>query len=271
VVRGGLVSARPLIVLILITALMLVCGIAFASDGTHAVPEASACILAPVGIAAILAAERHRRQVAAVRRGVGITYFLVKRTFDILLASAVLLVSFPLFAVIGLLIRLDSPGPILFKRRAIGKRGDTFDMFKFRSMVEGAEEILAQDENLKSEYYVSAKLKTDPRITKIGKFLRKTSLDELPQLINVLLGTMTFVGPRPIAADEMDLYGPAIEQFKTVTPGITGIWQTCGRSETSYETRVEMDLHYIENRSILLDLWIVVSTVPAVLLKRGAF
>lgn len=256
---------------ILIMALMLICGVAFASPyGSHDVPEASACILAPVGIAAIVAAERRRRQLAAVQVGVGLSYIVVKRAFDIIVALAVLMVSSPLFLLIALLVRLDSSGPILFKRRVIGKHGGSFNMYKFRSMVERAEEILEQDEELRKLYYVNAKLKFDPRITRIGKFLRKTSLDELPQLINVLLGNMTFVGPRPIASDEIELYGPAVEKFKTVTPGITGIWQTCGRSETSYEMRVEMDLHYIETRSILLDLWIIVSTVPAVLLKRGA-
>lgn len=264
-----LVKSVTLIVLIM--ALILICGAAFASpNDIHAVPEASACILAPVGIAAIVAAERRRRHMAAVRRGVGLTYLVVKRTFDVTVAFSILLVAAPLFALIGLLVRLDSPGPILFRRRAIGKRGESFNMYKFRSMVEKAEDILEQDEELKKLYYVNAKLKSDPRVTRVGRFLRKTSLDELPQLINVLLGNMTFVGPRPIAADEIELYGPAIEKFKTVTPGITGIWQTCGRSETSYETRVAMDLHYIETRSILLDIWIIVSTVPAVLLKRGA-
>jgi lipopolysaccharide/colanic/teichoic acid biosynthesis glycosyltransferase len=137
-------------------------------------------------------------------------------------------------------------------------------------MVDGAEQILEQDDELKNEYYVNCKLKQDPRITKLGSFQRKTSLDELPQLLNVLLGNMTFVGPRPIHQDEVDIYGPDVERFKTVTPGITGLWQTCGRSETSYEERVRMDMQYIEQRSIMLDLWVIISTVPAVLLKRGA-
>lgn len=251
--------------------LLLSTGVAFGSPvGNYSVPEASACVLAPMGIAAVIAIEKRRRRLAKIRSGVGIAYFIVKRLVDILLASAILLLSSALFAVIALLVRIDSKGPIFFRRRVIGKQGKSFDMFKFRSMVEGAEQILEQDEYLKSEYYVNCKIKQDPRITNIGKFLRKTSLDELPQLLNVLLGNMTFVGPRPIHFDEVEIYGPQVERFKTVTPGITGIWQTCGRSETSYEERVRMDMQYIDQRSILLDLWIIISTVPAVLLKRGA-
>ena len=143
-------------------------------------------------------------------------------------------------------------------------------MYKFRFMVEDAEDILQRDEYLKRLYYVNCKIEQDPRITRLGKFLRKSSLDEIPQLVNVVLGNMTFVGPRPIADDEVDIYGPNVELFKKVTPGITGLWQTRGRSETSYARRVDMDMDYIEHRSIALDLWILMTTVPAVLRKRGA-
>ena len=251
--------------------LLLSAGAACAAPGEfHSVPEASAFVLAPIGIAAIVAAERRRRRLLDIKREVGRAYFVVKRGVDLLLASIVLLVVAPFFAVVAALIRLDSPGSVLFRRRVIGMNGESFDMYKFRSMVEGAEEILANDEDLKNIYYVNAKIAVDPRVTRVGRFLRRTSIDELPQLVNILLGHMTFVGPRPIAADEIPLYGEAFEEFKQVKPGITGIWQTCGRSETSYAKRVEMDMLYIKNRSILLDLWIIVSTIPAVLLKRGA-
>jgi len=236
----------------------------------RAVPEASAYILAPMGIAAVVAAERRRRRMREIGKGVGVLYYAVKRVTDVSLSALLLFLTFPLWVIIALLVRFDSPGPILFKRRCVGKDGRGFDMFKFRSMVEGAEKILEENDDLKKEYFVKCKLDKDPRITEIGKLLRKTSLDELPQLINVFLGNMTFVGPRPIHQDEIEIYGPAYETFKTVTPGITGLWQTCGRSETSYEKRVEMDIFYIENRGILLDLWILMSTVPSVLLKRGA-
>ncbi len=137
-------------------------------------------------------------------------------------------------------------------------------------MIDGAEGMLQQDEQLKKLYYVNCKLNRDPRITKLGAFLRKSSFDELPQLVNVILGNMTFVGPRPIAEDEIDIYGPCVERFKTVTPGITGLWQTSGRCDTSYEKRVKMDMDYIEQRSILVDMGILLSTLPAVVRKRGA-
>lgn len=258
-------------VLAAILILVLWSGAAFAAPGNvHPIPEASAFVLAPIGIAAIVAAERRRRRLSEIQHKVGRAYFIVKRSVDLFLAILVLLVLSPVFAVIAALVRLDSPGVVLFRRRVVGLGGHQFDMYKFRSMVEGAEEILANDDSLKKAYYVNAKLKSDPRITRVGKLLRRSSLDELPQLVNILLGHMTFVGPRPIAPDEIPMYGEAFEEFKRVKPGITGIWQTCGRSETSYEKRVEMDMLYIKNRSILLDLWIIVSTIPAVVFKRGA-
>ena len=262
---------RPSFVVPLTIALLLAGGAAFASpDDAGRVPEASALVLAPVGIAAIVAAEHRRRRMAKIRGGVGKAYFIVKRMVDLVLSTGALLVLSPVFGIIALAVRIDSRGPIFFKRRVIGIDGDGFDMYKFRSMVEGAEQILDEDEELKKVYYINCKLDTDPRVTRIGKLLRRTSLDELPQLQNIFQGHMTFVGPRPIAPDEIEIYGPAFEDFKTVKPGITGIWQICGRSDLSYDKRVEMDMMYIQQRSILLDLWIIASTVPAVLLKRGA-
>lgn len=258
---------------ILIVAILLLIGVTAVwadSNTPPAVPELSAAVLAPIGLGAVIAAERRRRRLAGLRQGVGAAYHIIKRSLDICLSAAILLASSPVFAVLALLVRLSGPGPILFRRRVIGKNGRSFDMLKFRSMVAGAEQILADSEELKRDYYVNCKLKRDPRVTPIGKLLRKTSLDELPQLINVFLGDMTFVGPRPIHADEVAIYGPNVEQFKTVTPGVTGLWQTRGRSNTSYEDRVKMDMLYIEQRSVLLDLWILAYTIPAVLLKRGA-
>ncbi len=267
----SLVDLKVLVTVVLLMCCALAAGPVFASaNGTPHVPEASALILAPVGIAAVVAAERRRRGLARVQRGVGRAYHIAKRLIDLALSSTALLVLSPAFALVSLLVRLSSPGPVFFRRRVIGMNGDSFDMFKFRSMVVGAESILEQDEDLKKQYYINCKLKADPRVTRVGKLLRRTSLDELPQLINIFLGHMTFVGPRPIAPDEVEKYGADFERFTSVKPGITGIWQTCGRSETSYDKRVEMDMLYIQNRSILLDLWIIVCTIPAVLLKRGA-
>ena len=264
---------RSIRAILVIVAVLLLAGVtaAWAATGSvPAVPEASAAVLAPLGIGAIIAFERRRRRLAKLRQGVGAAYRITKRSLDILLSASLLLVSAPVFALLALLVRSSGPGPILFSRRVLGKNGKSFDMLKFRSMVVGAEEILEQDEDLKRVYYINCKLQCDPRATKIGKLLRTTSLDELPQLINVFLGDMTFVGPRPIHADEVEIYGPNVERFKTVTPGVTGLWQTRGRSSTSYEERVRMDMLYIERRSVLLDLWILASTIPAVLLKRGA-
>jgi lipopolysaccharide/colanic/teichoic acid biosynthesis glycosyltransferase len=243
---------------------------AWANGKAAVVPEVSAAVLAPLGLGAIFAARRRQRRLAELERRVGLVYHLIKRCIDIVLSASLLIAAAPVFAITALFVGLSGRGPIMFKRRVIGKDGKSFDMLKFRSMVNGAEEILAHDEQLKRDYYVSCKLQCDPRVTRVGRFLRKTSLDELPQLINVFVGDMTFVGPRPIHADEVDIYGPSVERFKTVTPGVTGLWQTRGRSNTSYEERVRMDMLYIEQRSVLLDLWIIAYTVPAVLLKRGA-
>jgi lipopolysaccharide/colanic/teichoic acid biosynthesis glycosyltransferase len=258
--------------ILVIVAVLLLAGVtvAWAGNGVPAVPEASAALLAPLGIGALITFERRRRRLAKLHQGVGAAYRIIKRSLDILLSASLLLVSAPIFGLLALLVRLSGPGPIVFSRRVLGKNGKSFNMLKFRSMVVGAEEILDQDQDLKRAYYVNCKLECDPRVTKIGKLLRKTSMDELPQLINVFMGDMTFVGPRPIHADEVDIYGPNVERFKTVTPGVTGLWQTRGRSSISYEERVRMDMLYIEQRSVLLDLWIIVYTIPAVLLKRGA-
>lgn len=264
-------TGRTVFVVALASALLTAAGPVSASpDHPHAVPEAAAFVLAPMGIAAIVAAERRRRRLADIKHGVGKAYFVAKRLVDLTLSSAALLAFAPLVGVIALAIRLDSPGPVFFRRRVVGLGGVEFDMYKFRSMVEDAEGILERDEKLRELYYVNCKLECDPRITRVGKFLRVTSLDELPQLLNIFLGHMTFVGPRPIAPDEIEKYGPSFERFKTVKPGITGLWQICGRSDLPYDKRVEMDMMYIDQRSLLLDLWIIASTVPAVLLKRGA-
>jgi lipopolysaccharide/colanic/teichoic acid biosynthesis glycosyltransferase len=264
---------RATTALLFIVPILLILGsnLAWADDShTPQVPEVSAAVLAPLGIGAVIAVERRRRRLAAVRRGVGTAYFITKRCVDFCLSACLLVALAPVLAILALLVRLSGSGPILFRRRVIGRNGMSFDMLKFRSMVSGAEQILAEDEQLREVYFINCKLEDDPRVTKVGRLLRKTSLDELPQLINVFLGHMTFVGPRPIHGDEVAIYGPNVERFKTVTPGITGLWQTRGRSNTSYEDRVKMDMQYIDERSVLLDLWILAYTIPAVLMKRGA-
>ncbi|MGQ9630801.1 MAG: sugar transferase [bacterium] len=199
----------------------------------------------------------------------------VKRIVDITLASIGLIISAPLWLVIALAIKLDSPGPVLLKHKRIGKGGKIFSVYKFRTMVSNAQEILNRylEENpkAKAEFEATFKLKDDPRKTQVGNFLRKTSLDELPQLINVLRGDMSLVGPRPIVPQELEKYGKWKGIILNVLPGITGFWQVSGRNDVSYEERIKLDLYYVENWSLLLDIEILLRTIPVVLTSRGAY
>lgn len=173
---------------------------------------------------------------------------------------------------LSLLIKLDSPGPIFYRRRVLGVSGKEFDAFKFRTMVINGDEVLKQHPDKKAELEATHKLREDPRITRTGHWLRKLSLDELPQLINVLLGQMSLVGPRMISPEEKKEYGLMLSNLLTVKPGITGLWQVSGRSNLSYEKRVRLDMHYIRNYSIWQDLQILfVQTLPAVLRRDGAY
>jgi len=201
----------------------------------------------------------------------------IKRIFDIVLGSVGLIVFFILYLIIGIKIKMEDKGPILFLHDRIGKDLKTFKMFKFRTMVNDADkklEELLKDEKVREEFYKNFKLKDDPRITKIGKFLRKTSLDEFPQFINVIKGDMSIVGPRPVVKKEVDLYyGEDIAKkvFK-VKPGITGIWQTSGRSDVEdYEERISLDIYYVRNWSLWLDIVIILKTIKSVLKRTGAY
>lgn len=194
---------------------------------------------------------------------------LYKRPFDIAVTLLVLLVALPVMAVIALLVRLGSPGPLLYAGERLGRDGKTFRCFKFRSMYLGAddllEEVLAVDAAKRKEFHDTAKLKDDPRITPIGNLLRRTSLDELPQLLNVLRGDMSLVGPRPVPYDESLRYGLWIEQVQTVRPGLTGAWQVSGRNDISYSERAQLDFVYSANHTLLGDLKILAKTVMVVL------
>lgn len=199
----------------------------------------------------------------------------LKRGIDLflcLLGAALLL---PLGLCLALAIRWDSPGPIFYRQRRIGQGGREVRIFKFRTMAADADETLQtwleRDPDLRKEWERDRKLKHDPRITRMGAFLRKTSLDELPQLFNVLWGDMSLVGPRPIVAEEVRRYGPVYEEYCLVKPGITGLWQISGRNNTSYEERVAFDHYYINNWSVWMDLWILGKTVPVVLSGYGAY
>ncbi|MBB2188595.1 undecaprenyl-phosphate galactose phosphotransferase WbaP [Gluconacetobacter azotocaptans] len=196
-----------------------------------------------------------------------------KIAFDVTVASILLLLTLPLFVILYVLVRLDG-GSATFGHLRVGRNGHTFRCLKFRSMAQNADHILAdllaRDPQAAAEWAASRKLTNDPRITAIGHFLRKTSLDELPQLLNVLRLEMSLVGPRPIVEAEQDHYGDDIEYYQAIRPGITGLWQVSGRSDTSYPRRVQLDNWYVRNWSLWNDVVILAKTVPAVLFQSGA-
>lgn len=200
---------------------------------------------------------------------------LLKRIFDFLIVLMGGLACLPIIAVIAVLIRCSSPGPIFYSQTRIARGGRTFRAWKFRTMACNAAELLesylAAHPNLRREWEEDHKLKNDPRITKIGHFLRKTSLDELPQIWNVLRGEMSLVGPRPIVADEIPKYQECFDLYTKVRPGITGLWQISGRNNTTYAERVQLDSYYVRNWSLWLDLYILVRTIKVVLLREGAY
>ena len=203
-----------------------------------------------------------------------ITYSFLKRTVDITASATALLLLSPVFLVTSLAIRKDSDGPAMFTQKRIGKDGKLFEIYKFRTMVPDADkklfELLDKDEKAREEYKVNKKLKHDPRITKVGNFLRKTSIDELPQLINVLKGDMSLVGPRPYLPREKEDMGDYYNTIIESKPGITGLWQVSGRSNTTFEDRLEFDKEYTENKGFFYDMGLLTKTVGVVIHKDGA-
>ena len=202
------------------------------------------------------------------------TYSFLKRTVDITASATALLLLSPVFLVTSLAIKNDSKGPAMFTQKRIGKDGKLFEIYKFRTMVPDADkklfELLEKDEEAAKEYKLNKKLKNDPRITKLGAFLRKTSIDELPQLINVLKGDMSLVGPRPYLPREIDDMGNYYDTIIESKPGITGLWQVSGRSNTTFEDRLEFDMEYNENKGFFYDMGLLTKTVGVVLNKDGA-
>jgi lipopolysaccharide/colanic/teichoic acid biosynthesis glycosyltransferase len=199
---------------------------------------------------------------------------IAKRALDIIGAGLGFVVLSPFFLIVALMVRADG-GPAFFAHQRVGRGGKLFGCLKFRSMVIDSqarlEALLVNDPAARAEWEATRKLKNDPRITRIGRFLRSTSLDELPQLINVLRGEMSLVGPRPVQVAEIDrYYGASAAHYMAVRPGITGLWQVSGRSETSYESRVALDVSYVSRPSMLADLSILLRTPVAVLSRRGA-
>ena len=199
------------------------------------------------------------------------TYWLLKRVFDVLFsAAALILLALPM-ALITVLIKLESPGPAIFVHNRFGKNGRPLPLLKFRSMHLNAEQMIELfTPEQKEEWEQNFKLENDPRITKIGRFLRRTSLDELPQFINVLKGELSLVGPRPIVEDELARYGSEKNKFLSVTPGLTGYWQAYARSSCTYEQRMEMELYYVDHANFWWDIKIMLATVVTVLSRRGA-
>jgi Undecaprenyl-phosphate galactose phosphotransferase WbaP len=199
----------------------------------------------------------------------------IKRFMDICIVCLGGLIILPFLLIIALLVKTTSPGPVLFGHTRLGLRGKPFTAYKFRSMVKDAdarlENLLASDPRIREEWEANHKLRRDPRITGIGKFLRRTSFDEFPQLINILKGEMSLVGPRPIVEDEVEKYGEDYERIFSVKPGLTGLWQVSGRSDTNYAERVAFDTYYLQSWSVWLDLWVLYKTIGVVFKGKGAY
>ncbi|MEZ5778650.1 MAG: sugar transferase [Paracoccaceae bacterium] len=207
--------------------------------------------------------------------GPGLVGGATKRALDIVIAATGLVMLAPLFVLTALAVLLSSPGPLLYGHRRIGANGRVFRCWKFRSMVENSGEILerhlAENPEARAEWRRSRKLKNDVRVTPVGHILRDYSLDELPQLFNVLRGEMSIVGPRPVQFDELEMYGTDVAFYLRARPGITGLWQVSGRNDVSYDQRVSMDKAYVSQWSLLGDFVIILKTVPAALTAKGAY
>ena len=199
----------------------------------------------------------------------------VRRAFDFIVAAALLLAASPLMLVVAALIKLDSPGPVFYTQRRCGLQGRYFNIIKFRTMAVDAdailERILRNSPSLRDEYTTYRKIRHDPRLTRLGRFLRVTSLDELPQLLNVLEGSMSLVGPRPFIPSELATLDVPASVILSVKPGLTGLWQVLYRSASTFDQRIAIECQYIFRRSFAGDLSLLIRTIPAVLVKRRAF
>ena len=237
----------------------------------------------PVSAKATKALRRKRYIRSSSYRRDGLSWLQVlngeaaKRIFDIVFSAAVLIIFSPLYLVLTLAIAFSSPGPIFYIQKRVGKNYKIFRCIKFRTMVDDADAVLASimanSPQLQSEFESNFKLKNDPRITPIGKFLRLTSLDEFPQFWNVLKGDMSVVGPRPLVPEEVCKYGDRMDKVLTIRPGITGLWQVSGRNDIPYPRRVQMDVYYVSARSWLMDCWIILKTIAIVIFTsdNGAY
>jgi Undecaprenyl-phosphate galactose phosphotransferase WbaP len=200
---------------------------------------------------------------------------MLKRMMDIMISIMLGMLFLPVLLLTAILIRLDSPGPVFYKQARIGKDGRRITIYKFRSMQENGEELLGEyfSKNPKAqlEWDETQKLRKDPRITRVGRWVREYSVDELPQLLNIFKGDMSMVGPRPILFDQKSLYGDGIDVYMKVRPGLTGFWQVSGRNRTSFSQRAAYDIYYVRNWSFWLDMYILLRTVWVVLSRDGAY
>ena len=198
-------------------------------------------------------------------------YKIIKRLFDFCAALIGSIITLPFFIIIAIAIKLDSKGPVFFIHHRVGKNGKPLPILKFRTMVVGAENMIKDfTPEQKKEWETNFKLEHDPRVTRIGHFLRKTSIDELPQLYNILAGQLSVVGPRPVTEEEIEKYGKNKDKILSVTPGLTGWWACNGRSNIDYQERMELELYYVDHASLLLDLKIILKTVKITLSHEGA-
>ena len=200
-------------------------------------------------------------------------YLIGKRVFDVVSCLIGLIVLSPIYLIVAVAIKLEDPkGKVFYSHNRIGKDGRIIPVYKFRSMFSNSDELFKQFTlEQKAEFEEFQKLKNDPRVTKVGKFIRKTSLDELPQLINVIKGEMSVVGPRPIVELELERYGSNKEAYLSVLPGSTGMWQAYGRSDTTYDERIKLDVYYVKNQNFGLDMKIIFNTIISVLAGKGAY
>lgn len=198
-------------------------------------------------------------------------YDPTKRLIDVMISGALLLVAMPFLIVVAVLIALDSPGSVLYRREVVGRNGRPFYALKLRTMMQDGDAQVMKDRKLAKQLEAQHKLRDDPRVTRVGAVLRKTSIDEIPQLINVLRGEMSLVGPRMISFPELEKFGEHQDKILAVKPGITGLWQVSGRSDLDYNERVRLNVFYVDHRSIPMDLKILAKTIPAVLTGRGAY
>ena len=206
-----------------------------------------------------------------------LNYKIIKRFLDFIFAFLLIILLIPLFLMIGILIKISSKGSIIYIQKRIGKNNTSFSCYKFRTMHPQSKyllkKILIKNKDFKNQFSETRKIINDPRITKIGKFLRFSSLDELPQIFNVLIGDMSFIGPRPIVKSEIKKYGKEFGQVFSIKPGISGLWQVSGRNNLTYDKRVELDINYSENINFLLDVKIFIRTIVVILFPfgKGAF